>query len=197
MERTRNRAFIITSVILTMILTIGRSVQASPVVLSELTQVLSSQQKLVDLRLRTLEHESSGPSVDPMNPGSGIMGSALAIEGQEQKPVVISVDQGDVQGTICDCGEIVPTAGAGFPKWSLLFLVGLPLLLISHGGSASIIPTESSPVITPPSVAPPVPEIPEPVSLLLFGSGLLALGTELRRRAKIRLMSRNGGNNDV
>ena len=196
MERTRNRAFIITSVILTMILTIGRPVQAGPVVLSELTQVLSSQQKLVDLRLRT-EHESSGPSGNPMNPRSGIMGSALAIEGQEQKPVVVSVDQGDVQGTICDCGEILPTAGVGFPKWPLLFLVGLPLLLVSHGSSSSITPTESSPVITPASVTPPIPEIPEPVSLLLFGTGLLALGTDLRRRAKSRLMSMKSGNNDV
>jgi len=91
------------------------------------------------------------------------------------------VDQGDVEGTICDCGEIT-VAGAGWPKWPLLFLAAIPFFFI-HGCDRCETPTPS---ITPPGT----PEIPEPASLLLFGSGLAAFGAGLRRRyARGKLMT--------
>ena len=82
------------------------------------------------------------------------------------------VDQGDVEGTICDCGEIT-VPGGGFPKWPLLFLAAIPFFFI-HGCDDC----EPNVTVTPP----PTPEIPEPASLLLFGSGLAAFGASLRRR---------------
>jgi hypothetical protein len=85
------------------------------------------------------------------------------------------IAQGDVEGTICDCGEIT-VPGGGFPKWPLVFLAAIPFFFI-HGCDHCETP------IPPTTPTPPrTPEIPEPASLLLFGSGLAAFGAGMRRR---------------
>ena len=100
------------------------------------------------------------------------------------------IDQGDVEGTICDCGEIT-IPGGGFPKWPLLFLAAIPLFFIDSGDDIDT-PT-FTPTPTPPSGPTPTPietpvPVPEPASLLLFGSGLAAFAAGLRRRyAKAKL----------
>ena len=100
--------------------------------------------------------------------------AGVAVSADPQAGVDV-VDQGDVEGTICDCGEIT-VPGGGFPKWPLLFLAAIPFFFI-HGCDHCETPT---PPTTP--TPPGTPEIPEPASLLLFGSGLAAFGAGLRRR---------------
>jgi hypothetical protein len=90
---------------------------------------------------------------------------------------VETVDLGDVTGTVCDCGEIPrpPLPKGGFPWWTL---AGIPLICVSGicaGGEET--PPTSNPTPTPPTIP-----TPEPISLFLFGSGLLAVGASARRR---------------
>jgi hypothetical protein len=96
---------------------------------------------------------------------------------------VETIDLGDVTGTVCDCGEIPvppPARAGGFPWW---LLGGIPLICVSGicFDSSEECEVNCGPGPTPTPPPPPNP-VPEPATLLLFGSGLLALGARARRR---------------
>lgn len=205
-----SRAFRPTAAILSILLLSGVPTHAAPVAISEVIQVLGSYQNAPELRLRSVSQttnlsadEGSGPSpvasaaqasaagevgeisdtttpdVASIESGDTLL-AGVAVSADPQAGVDV-VDQGDVEGTICDCGEIT-VPGGGFPKWPLLFLAAIPFFFI-HGCDDCDTPT---PPTTP--TPPGTPEIPEPASLLLFGSGLAAFGAGLRRRyAKAKL----------
>lgn len=109
---------------------------------------------------------------------TNITGTTVAVQ-QPGSVQVETIELGDIQGTICDCGEIAAPPG-GFPKLPFLALAGIPLLFL--GGDEDIPPLEVFP--TPPP--PPPPQVPEPATLLLLGSGLAALGAGARRRRAAR-----------
>lgn len=168
----------------------------------------------VDLRLRSVTQDSgtraasqdrqrtSGGNVSQerttqtpagANPAAGtdagVTGTTVAVQ-QPGSVQVETIELGDIQGTICDCGERPPLPGGGFPKLPLLALAGIPLFFL--GGDSDTPPGDIT-IIPPPPTPPPPPQVPEPATLLLLGSGLLALGAGARRR---RAAVRSGDKRD-
>lgn len=155
----------------------GVPTHAAPVALSEVTQVLSNYQNPPDLRLRseTLEIIDSTPGA-PIAPASDSLFANVAIGFDPQSIEIIA--QGDVEGTVCDCGEIT-VPGGGLPKWPLVFLAAIPFFFVNDCEDCDTPPPPSTPTpIQPPSPTP----TPEPASLLLLGAGLAAFGAGMRRR---------------
>jgi hypothetical protein len=108
----------------------------------------------------------------------------MSVVQDPQKLGVEIVEEAEVEGTICDCGEILIPDGA-FPKWPLLFLAAVPLVFINDCDDCAQTP-DSTPTPTPPPPTPTPTPTPEPATLLLFGTGLVAVGAGLRRRRRNR-----------
>ncbi|HEX7331463.1 MAG TPA: PEP-CTERM sorting domain-containing protein [Pyrinomonadaceae bacterium] len=176
-------------------------VLADPITNKQVVQTLNSSQGTLDLRLSTLVTQDpattksgaqpNGPRAEGSQvtlPGATsaelIPGVAITSEGQE---LGVDYEEGEVNGTICDCGEIPPILGGGFPKWPFLFLGAVPLAFIHDCDDCDEENEQPTPTPTPtppsgPTPTPTPPGVPEPGTLLLFGSGLAAAGAGLRRR---------------
>ena len=177
---------------------------AEPVKVNQVVQTLSSTQGVPDLRLKTLvaqdpattaknDGPKNGPRKEAASAPSGEIKtesilSGVSIVGGSQPIGVEEFEEAEVDGTICDCGEIL-VAGGAFPKWPFLFLAAVPLAFIHECDNCDENPSTTptpTPTPTPPSNPTPTPrtvtETPEPASLILLGSGLVAAGAGLRRR---------------
>ena len=168
---------------------------AEPVRFNQVIQTLSSSQGAPDLKLNNLvtqdPGQKGGTQTGPRTEnGPGTQGAiktesiigGVTITGEGQQIGVETIEEGEVEGTICDCGDIL-VAGGSFPKWPFLFLAAVPLAFIHDCDDCNT--PSSSPTPTPPSTPTPTPTppgVPEPASLFLLGTGLAAAGAGLRRR---------------
>jgi hypothetical protein len=167
--------------------------------INQVVQTITTYKGPADLRIGTMQDPVStkpttpadGPRNDQvaaakiMTPDELLAGFPLVQD--PQKLGVEVIEEAEVEGTICDCGEIFVAAG-GFPKWPLLFLAAVPLVFINDCDDCDTPPqSEPTPTPTPTPTPPPGPTptpTPEPASLLLFGTGLVAVGAGLRRRRR-------------
>lgn len=161
---------------------------------TNVTQVFISNQRVPDLRIRTvLDHRipvfgfetAAAPiaengnrvtyaSIDSQSLLSGVGFYSLA---QSQDPQKVPL--GDVDIAICDCGDVIVPVAGGFPKWPLVFLAGIPLFFINSG--EDVPPPILVPTPPAPPTSTPTPPIPEPTSLVLLLTGLGAVGLRYRR----------------
>jgi hypothetical protein len=199
----RSRIFRPVGTFISLLLLVAVPTQASPIKFADVVNVMGDLHRgsqIEQLRLRVKQDpttplnirdngsQTSNSAVTPSAEGdvtqastdlaatensstSLVAGTDLAPQ-QPQADVQV-FDQGTVDGTICDCGEI-PAVGGGFPKWPFLLLIPLVCLTgICHHDNKKI---------PPPPTPTPTPPIPEPASLLLLGSGIAALSAGARRR---------------
>ena len=107
---------------------------------------------------------------------------------------VETVDLGEVQGTVCDCGPIrIP---GGFPKWPWLALGAVPFIFIHHGCDTQ--PScDTGPCTQETPTPTPTPSVPEPATIFLLGTGLAAVAARARRAAARRTVNINNEATEV
>jgi hypothetical protein len=148
------------------------------------------------------QKSSSAPTVTPDGASAPATSHSVSLTGTEVAPPqtgqqtnVETVELGEVQGTICNCGDIL-VPGGGFPKWPLLALGAIPFFFIHHGcdnAPCEVTDCTTTGTCFTPTPTPTPPSVPEPATIFLLGTGLLAVGARARRSYAARLTNEATG----
>lgn len=195
----RKRAFRTAAITASLLLMVAIPAQASPVKIGEVIQVVSGSQRnggqnaSVELRhLSNDDRATAGTTTTGTTTTSGdtstsgnSSSSGMTTVVQDQGAVIQTEVTEDIGVEECECGDFkVPVAG--FPKWPFIPLVGLVCLVPDLCTNGKCTPKAGEDANCQPIVCVNCPEVPEPASLLLFTSGIAALGASIRRRRSLK-----------
>lgn len=195
----RKRAFRAVALTASLLLMVAIPAQASPVHIGDVVQVVSGSQRNggqnASVQLRFLENDdraSAGTSTtstsasDNGSNTSGDSSSSITTPLQDPGGIIQTEVTEDIGVEECECGDFtIPVAG--FPKWPFIPLVGLVCLVPDLCTGDKCVPKAGEDAnCKPEEICTNCNQVPEPASLILFTSGIAALGASIRRRRSLK-----------
>jgi PEP-CTERM motif len=196
----RKRAFRAIATTTSLLLMLAIPAQASPVHIGDVVQVVSGSQRSggqnASVQLRFLEHDdkasagtatTSANASDNSSTTSGDSSSSITTPLQDPGGIIQTEVTEDIGVEECECGDFtIPVAG--FPKWPFIPLVGLVCLIPELCTDDECVPKPGEDANCKPVdiCVTNCNPIPEPASLILFTSGIAALGASIRRRRSLK-----------